>query len=191
MDTQKDTGRDTGRQGQLLETALKVFARHGFKKTSMEDIAQAAQISRQGLYLHFKNKEDIFKASIRRAIDTNLSIATIALNDKDSPLEDKLLHALDGWFGRYVGLFHIEANDISQYIRQFFGDAVDEWRASFRQQLVKVITEEASQKITVRQATEIAQILCACGMTWKNELASRDEFLSRMKATIRICCQNL
>jgi AcrR family transcriptional regulator len=191
MDTQKDTGRDTSRLGQLLETALKVFARHGFKKTSMEDIAQAAQISRQGLYLHFKNKEDIFKASIRRAIDTNLAIATAALNDKDSPLEDKLLHALDGWFGRYVGLFHIEASDVPQYIRQLFGNAVDEWRASFRQQMVKVIIEESSQKVTVQQATEIAQILCACGMAWKNELASRDEFLARMQATIRICCQNL
>src|ERR1700761_9430792 len=102
MDNQKDTSRLTS----LLETALKVFARHGFKKTAMEDIAQAAQISRQGIYLHFKNKEDIFKASIRRAIDTNLALASAALNDKDSPLEEKLLQALDGWFGRYVGLFH-------------------------------------------------------------------------------------
>jgi AcrR family transcriptional regulator len=191
MDNQKETGRETGRQGYILETALKVFARHGFKKTSMEDIAQAAQISRQGIYLHFKNKEDIFKAAIRRAIDDNLAAAGKALNDKDSPLEDKLLNALDGWFGRYVGLFHIEASDIPQYVRQLFGNAVDEWRGSFQQQLIKVITGGSSQKAEVQRATEIAQILCACGMAWKNDLASREEFLSRMKATIRICCQGL
>ncbi len=190
MDNQKETGRETGRQAYILETALKVFARHGFKKTSMEDIAQAARISRQGIYLHFKSKEDIFKASIQRAIDDNLAAAGKALNSNDC-LEDKLLHALDEWFGRYVGLFHIEASDIPQYVRQLFGDAVDEWRGSFQQQLIKVIAGGSSQKLKVQRATEIARILCACGMTWKNDLASRDEFLNRMKATIRICCQNL
>lgn len=182
--------KESGRQAYILETALKVFARHGFKKTSMEDIARAAQVSRQGIYLHFKNKEDIFTASIQRAIDDNLAAASKALNSK-APLEEKLLGALDEWFGRYVGLFHIEASDIPQYVRQLFGAAVDEWRGSFQQQLIKVITNGSSQKSKVQQATEIAQILCACGMTWKNDLASREEFLTRMKATIRICCQNL
>ena len=32
-------------------------ARYGFKKTSMDDVAQAAGVSRQGLYLYFDTKE--------------------------------------------------------------------------------------------------------------------------------------
>lgn len=186
------TGREITRQAHILETAFKVFARHGFKKTSMEDIAHAAQISRQGIYLHFRNKEDIFKASIQKVMDDSLAAATAALNDKSKPLEDKLLSALDGWFGQYVGLFHIEAGDLRHHARQVLGTAViDEWRASFQKQMTTVIARASFLEDKVQRAIEITQILCACGMTWKYDLASREEFLRRMKTTIRICCQSL
>jgi AcrR family transcriptional regulator len=183
--------KETGRQPYILETAMKVFARHGFKKTSMEDIAQAAQISRQGIYLHFKNKEDIFKASLLKMMNDSLAAATTALNDKDSPLQDKLLSALDGWFGQYVGLFHIEASDLRQHARQMLGTEIDEWKDLFEKKMVMVLADSSSHKEKVQHAIEITEILCACGMTWKHDLTSREEFLRRMKATLRICCQNL
>lgn len=47
---------------QILDTSLAVFCRYGFHKTSMLDIAQAAGMSRAALYLHFKNKEDVFRS---------------------------------------------------------------------------------------------------------------------------------
>src|SRR5258708_36742368 len=46
----------------ILEAATPVFLRYGYKKTSMDDLARAAGLSRQGLYLHFENKEALFKA---------------------------------------------------------------------------------------------------------------------------------
>ena len=46
----------------LLDGAMQQFARHGFEKTSMSDIAKAAGISRTSLYNHFPAKEDVFKA---------------------------------------------------------------------------------------------------------------------------------
>src|SRR3984893_3935473 len=92
------------RQTHVLETALTVFARHGFGKTSIEDIAKAAGISRQGIYLHFKNKNEIFGASIQKALDDRLQAANRILDDDRLTLEEKLLRALDEWFGRHVGL---------------------------------------------------------------------------------------
>ena len=125
-------------------------------------------------------------------MDDSLAAATKALNDKGGKLEDKLLNALDGWFGQYVGLFHPEASDLRHHARQMLGNAlVDDWRASFQKQMTTVIARASSQQDKVQRAIEITQILCACGMTWKHDLASRDEFLRRMKTTIRICCQNL
>jgi AcrR family transcriptional regulator len=52
---------------QILDAALPVFVRYGFKKTSMADIAQAAGISRASLYLSFSNKEELFRAGSARA----------------------------------------------------------------------------------------------------------------------------
>ena len=45
----------------ILAAALDVFGRYGFRKTSMQDVADAAVMSRAALYLHFKNKEDLFR----------------------------------------------------------------------------------------------------------------------------------
>ena len=47
---------DDPRRSRLLEAALGVFLRYGYKKTSMDEVARAADLSRQGLYLHFATK---------------------------------------------------------------------------------------------------------------------------------------
>lgn len=44
----------------VFDAALGVFARYGFRRTSMNDLASAAGISRPALYLMFDNKEDLF-----------------------------------------------------------------------------------------------------------------------------------
>lgn len=51
----------------ILDAALPVFVRFGFRKTSMADIARAAGISRASLYLSFNSKEELFRAGSIRA----------------------------------------------------------------------------------------------------------------------------
>jgi AcrR family transcriptional regulator len=51
----------------ILDAALPVFVRHGFRKASMADIARAANISRASLYLSFGSKEELFRAGSTRA----------------------------------------------------------------------------------------------------------------------------
>ena len=48
----------------ILYAAFDAFAKYGFKRTSMADIAEGAGISRAALYMHFKNKNDIFQSMI-------------------------------------------------------------------------------------------------------------------------------
>lgn len=50
----------------LLKTAQKLFARFGFNKTTVDEIASAAHIAKSTLYHHFASKEDIFRAVIER-----------------------------------------------------------------------------------------------------------------------------
>jgi AcrR family transcriptional regulator len=52
---------------QILDAALPVFVRFGFRKTAMADIAKAAGISRASLYLSFNSKEELFRAGSMRA----------------------------------------------------------------------------------------------------------------------------
>lgn len=54
--------RDTQRRRVILDAALSCFLQYGYAKTSLDDIAQRAGISRPLLYRKFKNKEAIFGA---------------------------------------------------------------------------------------------------------------------------------
>lgn len=44
----------------VLDEAGKLFLRYGFRRTTMEEIAALVGMSKAALYLHFRNKEDIF-----------------------------------------------------------------------------------------------------------------------------------
>jgi len=186
-------GKESARQAHVLETALTVFVRHGFRKTSIEDIAKAAGISRQGIYLQFKNKDEIFSASIQKALDDRLQAANKIFDDDRLTLEEKLLKALDEWFGRHVGLFHPEASDLAAQCERVLGDAVEKSSSSFQKKLEKVILASSAKKTkgANKRAATIANMLCACGLTWKHSFSSRQEFLEKMCDAIHLCCRDL
>jgi AcrR family transcriptional regulator len=184
--------KESTRQAHVLETALTVFLRHGFRKTSMEDIAKAAAISRQGIYLHFKDKDAIFRASILKTLDDGLQAANRILDDDRLALEDKLLKALDEWFGRHIGLLHPEASDLSGQCERVLGDAVGNSRSAFQGKLEKVILARSARKTkgADKRAATIADMLCTCGETWKHGFSSRQEFAQKMRDAIRLCCRD-
>jgi AcrR family transcriptional regulator len=49
------------RRRQLLDTALAVFAERGFHPTSMNEIAEAAGVTKPVLYQHFRSKRDLYR----------------------------------------------------------------------------------------------------------------------------------
>ncbi len=59
----KITPRDkTELREKIMQSAMENFAKHGFDRTRMEDIAAEAGLAKGTLYLYFKNKEDLFYA---------------------------------------------------------------------------------------------------------------------------------
>jgi AcrR family transcriptional regulator len=50
------------RRQQLLDVALEVFGEHGFHPTSMNDVAEAAGVTKPVLYQHFRSKRDLYRA---------------------------------------------------------------------------------------------------------------------------------
>jgi AcrR family transcriptional regulator len=54
--------RSRERQRRILDAALSVFSRRGYRDTSVEEVAEAAQTSKGGLYFHFPGKQVLFRA---------------------------------------------------------------------------------------------------------------------------------
>jgi AcrR family transcriptional regulator len=50
------------RRSQIIESAIKVFAREGFAKTRLDDVAAEAGLSKGLLYWYFRSKEEIIIA---------------------------------------------------------------------------------------------------------------------------------
>lgn len=68
----------------LVEAARQVFARFGYKKTALDDIAREARRGKSTIYYYFKSKDDIFKA----VIDTEAEIKTKTIEEKISTIDD-------------------------------------------------------------------------------------------------------
>lgn len=64
-----DPAPQTDRQDAILHAAFHAFATYGFRRTTMDDIASAAGMSRTALYMHFRNKEDLFRHLTRFFFD--------------------------------------------------------------------------------------------------------------------------
>jgi AcrR family transcriptional regulator len=87
----------------LLESALGVFARHGYDRATVDEIVREAGFSKGAFYVHFESKDDLFWAmleerisrqlnSFREVLDSDLGVAqnlktilssAFALNEED------------------------------------------------------------------------------------------------------------
>src|SRR3979409_316845 len=75
----------------ILMAATATFLRYGFKKTSMDDVAQAAGVSRQGLYLYFDTKDLLFREALQYLVSHMISTAHSVADDGNLRLKDPLL----------------------------------------------------------------------------------------------------
>jgi AcrR family transcriptional regulator len=60
-------------QDRILDAAMLVFRRHGFRRSSIEQAAEAAGLTRQALYHHFSSKEALFRAVLERLYENALA----------------------------------------------------------------------------------------------------------------------
>ncbi|KYP11112.1 MULTISPECIES: TetR family transcriptional regulator [unclassified Limnobacter] len=71
----------------ILDTAEAVFSEKGVSRTTLNDIAKAADLTRGAIYWHFKNKADLFDAMLQRVIlPMDEFIATPDLHPEQRPL---------------------------------------------------------------------------------------------------------
>lgn len=59
---------DPHKREKILEAAVKEFARHGFKKASIESIAELAGVGKGTIYLAAETKDDLFYQAVHREL---------------------------------------------------------------------------------------------------------------------------
>jgi TetR/AcrR family transcriptional regulator, regulator of autoinduction and epiphytic fitness len=175
----------------ILDAAIRVFGRFGFKKTSVDDLAAAADISKQGLYLHFASKEEVFLGALQKYLDGCLSSVGHELIKPDTSLFDRLVGAMDAWFGRHLDTFIPESFDVIEASKLLAGDRIKEYESALQAKLTKALADSAEFKKAKNICTprEVSQVLFRCGLTWRNGKLPRAEFMKQIRVCIRVCCQ--
>jgi TetR/AcrR family acrAB operon transcriptional repressor len=82
----------------ILDAAELLFQQHGVSRTSLQHIAQAADLTRGAIYWHFKDKADLFNAMMERAtLPLEESLDAVPPEDIADPLafiEERFAEAL-------------------------------------------------------------------------------------------------
>ena len=73
------------RREQLLDVGLEVFSRNGFHATSMNDVAEAAGVTKPVLYQHFASKRELYLALLHEEGARLLRSIAAATGSADSP----------------------------------------------------------------------------------------------------------
>ncbi|MBW2731131.1 MAG: TetR/AcrR family transcriptional regulator [Deltaproteobacteria bacterium] len=72
----------------IIEAARALFARFGFKRTAVEQIAKQAQVSKATLYSYYSSKEALFAEVVRR--EAKSMFAEVSLAVEKAPPEDRI-----------------------------------------------------------------------------------------------------
>ena len=83
---------------QILESAIALFVVQGFHNTSMEQIAARAGVSKQTVYSHFNNKQELFKHAVQ-ARRSEYDLTDASLLAAGAPVRDTLLGLANALLG--------------------------------------------------------------------------------------------
>src|ERR1700680_1657669 len=88
----------------IVLAALRLFTQYGYRKTSIDDIARAAQVAKRTVYLHFENKAAVFLA-ILEYIGGQVRERCAAAEGARGTAVDRLAALLDAFFAMGFEVF--------------------------------------------------------------------------------------
>jgi len=88
---------DSSTRHQVLHAALKIFADCGYEGTSVQDIVEAARVTKPTLYYYFGNKAELYQALVDYAHDERRRLMQAAA-ERGGTLADKLVEILAAVF---------------------------------------------------------------------------------------------
>ena len=138
--------RAQNRHRHILDAALQVFSRRGYRDASVDEIAETARTSKGGVYFHFPNKEAIFLALLERTATRLLEKIEEAIASEDDPVAkaDAALLTVLRTFAKHralARLFMVEALGAGREFHRRLAEIRDEFAAVIRRHLDRAVEE--------------------------------------------------
>jgi AcrR family transcriptional regulator len=146
----------------LLTEAQRLFRERGYAATSLEQIAEAAEVTKGAIYGHFASKEDLMLSALEAAPAPDYSTT---LDDESRPLRERL-----AGFGRAVAAESPgDAEELAMYLEFYAAllrapDALQRYSSRLEgrlQQLADAESDVRGAEATGVQAWAIGQAMLA------------------------------
>lgn len=168
----------TVRRERILEAALGVFAQLGYRKATMADVAQAADLSRQGLYLQFPSKQELLTAAVEYELQRALGAVREALA-APGDTADRIMNALDEWLGKSAGENADDVHILGRDNAALLASTFDRARQRFIDELATTVEQDFG--VGSGDALKAGRALHAVATGWKYLARDRDDFRARVR----------
>lgn len=130
------------RKRQIFETAKVLFSRFGFRKTAVDEIAEAAGISKRTLYKRFRSKEELLSELVMYEALKLRRYCMDEIKKLDDPLDklETLCVLTNNYFDDNVFLGRVMSDD-DQLFSPFLGDRVHQVEEGIRGILINLLRE--------------------------------------------------
>ncbi len=144
----------------ILTAAYRLFNQHGFRKVTMSDIAEAAEMSRPSLYAAFDNKEAVFSAIVTQH-SARCEALVVERLAKATALRPRLEVLFEVWIvepftlviGSPAGL------DLLGNAAAYAPDAIAHTFRRFEHHLTRILKSELTGKRNGMTARDLAHIM--------------------------------
>ena len=185
-------------QDRILDAAMRVFRRHGFRRSSIEQAAEEAGLTRQALYHHFASKEALFRAVLERlyqqalaaeiaaakaAEDAGLEIADILVAEIGARMQSLLASLKDSPHTEELFSEHLaQARDLYQSYASRFTDEI----ATTIARVCRKRKLNLASGITVRELARCVEMAIHGTKSAFPSMQPVDAFLKQLETMLRM-----
>jgi AcrR family transcriptional regulator len=133
------------KRARILDGAMKVFLAYGFARTTMDDIARAADMSRPALYLLFKNKTEIYRAIAMMLMSRSIEQAKTALAGEGA-FAERMIRAIDAALISMMSAVAASPHGAELLdMKSSLADLVGCWRSGLVEHITTTVRSEAGR----------------------------------------------
>jgi len=147
-------------QDRILDAAMRVFRRHGFRRSSIEQAAEEAALTRQALYHHFDSKEALFRAVIERLYQQALGAEAAAAKAAEEDGQ-QLADILVAQIGARLGALFASLEG-SPHLEELFSEHLAQARDLYQSYATRFADEVAA---TIARVCRKRKLTLASGVT--------------------------
>lgn len=152
----------------LLAAAFESFARYGYERTTMGDIAAAARMSRPALYLRVRNKDELLRAVSGELLRSSIARAEAACADAGLDLAARTEGVLLAKLDLVLGLAARSEHAVELLAAHHRVDA--DGSAAYTATIESLTARALAGSVPARRAREVAAMLTRCVMGFETDL---------------------